>query len=207
MAAITGAGRATARWQYGACSRTAASTSPSATVARLSSRNPIAREARPTVFGVRPDGSILVGDTSDVPVFAVLTPAGTIDTTFDAATAKGQREMGVSGSHACRMAACFWSVWPTCATVGPRRSVGYADPEVADRWASGHQLRRRERSGNPQSECGCQHPNRPGGEECPELHCPQTAPNFTCRRSSSSRPGARILLPRSRSHECLRCAG
>jgi uncharacterized delta-60 repeat protein len=41
------------------------------------------------LFGVRPDGSILVGDSSSTPTLAVLTPAGAIDTTFDAAVAKG----------------------------------------------------------------------------------------------------------------------
>ena len=42
----------------------------------------------PSLFGVRPDGSILVGDNTFLPSLAVLTPAGAIDTSFDATTAK-----------------------------------------------------------------------------------------------------------------------
>jgi uncharacterized delta-60 repeat protein len=42
----------------------------------------------PSILGVRPDGSILVGDNTYGPSLAVLTPSGAIDTTFDATTAK-----------------------------------------------------------------------------------------------------------------------
>jgi len=44
------------------------------------------------LFGVRPDGSILVGDNSSVPTLAVLTPDGAIDTTFNATTARGSAD-------------------------------------------------------------------------------------------------------------------